>query len=154
MGGAGHGDVGVRGSGDDVADEIATVDDFDGAVAWGHEFLVGDDAELVVDGGHDVFDGDRVEVGFGGGGVGAAEDVAFGDAAACEHGGEDASEVVAAGGAVDFGGAAEFGGDEDECAVEEPLFVEVRDERARALSRGGSCFLILSAMPEWWSQPS
>ena len=35
---------GVRGSGDDVADELAAVDDFDGAVAWGHEFLVGDDA--------------------------------------------------------------------------------------------------------------
>ena len=94
----------------------------------------------MVDGGHDVLDGDRVEIGFGGGGVGAAEDVAFGDAAACEHGGEDAGEVVAACGAVDFGGAAEFGSDEDERAVEEPLFFEVGDESGEGLVEGRELF--------------
>ena len=55
-------------------DDLAAVDDLDGPVARGHQFLVGDDAEQVVDGGGEVFGADRVAFGLAGRGVRGAVD--------------------------------------------------------------------------------
>ena len=43
-----------------ILDDLAAVDDLDGSVAGGHQFLVGDDAQQMVDGGRQVFGADRV----------------------------------------------------------------------------------------------
>ena len=46
--------------GEGTANEVAAVANLDGAFAGGHQFLVGDDAQLVIDGGGEVFRADRV----------------------------------------------------------------------------------------------
>lgn len=70
--------------GDDVLDDLAAIDDFDGTGTGGHKFLVGVDAELVVNGAGEVLDGERVVFGFRAEGVGGAIDHAFLQAAASE----------------------------------------------------------------------
>ena len=65
-----------RSSGQQFLEDLAAVDDLDRPVARRHQFLVGDDAELVVDGRGEVFGADRVAFGLGGRGVGGAVDIA------------------------------------------------------------------------------
>lgn len=124
-------------SGEDVVHDRATVDDFDGTGTWGHEFLVGVDAELVVDRGGEVFDRHGVVFRFCAEGVGGTVDHALFEAATGEEDGEDFGPVVASAGSIDFGGAAEFGGDHDEGAVEETAFGEVVDEAGVGLVEVG-----------------
>src|SRR3954452_25261313 len=62
--------------------DLAAIDDLDGAIAGGHQFLVGDDAELVVDGRGQVLRADRVVLGLAGRRVRGAVDVPLLDAAA------------------------------------------------------------------------
>lgn len=54
-------------SGEQFSADFAAIDNFDWSIAWGHQFLVGDDAEAVVDGGCPVFNVERVIFGFAGG---------------------------------------------------------------------------------------
>lgn len=113
---------------EDAIDDLASVDNLDGAVAWGHEFFVGGDAELVVDGGHEVGGIDRVFFGFASEGVGGTVDHAFFDPATRKHYGEDAGPVIAAAVFVNFRGAAEFGGEHDEGVVEHAAVAKVAEK--------------------------
>src|SRR4051794_12413635 len=83
------------GSAEQLGADLAAVDDLDGAVAGGHQLLVGDDAELVIDGGGQVLGADRVALGLAGGGVAGAVDVALLDPAAGQDHAEDLGPVVA-----------------------------------------------------------
>src|SRR5438552_11708840 len=55
---------------------LAAIDDLDGPVAGGHEFLVGDNAKKVVDGGGEILRTDRVTLGLTGRRVRGAVDIA------------------------------------------------------------------------------
>ena len=113
---------------EDAVDDLAAVDDFDGAVTGGHELFVGVDAELVVNGGHEVGGVDPILFGFATERVGSAVNHPFFDSASCEHHGEDAGPVIAAAVLVDFRGAAEFGGEHDEGVVEHAAIAEVAEK--------------------------
>src|SRR5439155_25535187 len=99
------------GSAQQLVADLAAVDDLDRPVAGGHQFLVGDDAELVVDGRGQVLGADRVALRLAGGGVAGAVDVSLLDPAAGQDDAEDLGPVVAAGVLVDLGRPAELAGD-------------------------------------------
>ena len=125
---------------ENAVDDLAAVDNLDGAVAGSHELFVGVDAELIVDGGHEVGSTDGVFFGFAAEGIGSAIDEPFFDPASCEHDGEDAGPVIAAAVFVDFRSAAELGGEHDEGVVEHAAIAEVAEKSRNGMVDVGHGF--------------
>src|SRR5207249_2655977 len=104
---------------DQLLANAGLADNVDGPIAGSHELLGSVDADLAVDGHRQVLDGERVVLRFGGGGVGAAVDETFLDAAAREDDAEDLRPVVAAGRRIHLGCAAELRRDHDQRGLEQ-----------------------------------
>ena len=108
--------------------DLATIANFDGSVARSHDFLVGDNAELVVNRGGQIFRTNGVSIRLGSGAVTGALHQASLDADTGEHHAEHLRPVIAARRGVDLRRAAEFAGDHDQRRLEQALLVEVGDE--------------------------
>ena len=119
---------------DEVGNDLAFAHDFDGAGTWGHQFLVGIDAELVVDGEGEIAHLERIILRLRSEGVGGTVDHALLKSAASEDDAEDFRPVIAAAGGVDLRRAAEFRRNHDERAFEQAAFAEIADEASEGLA--------------------
>src|SRR5687767_15108323 len=91
------------GSGEELLDDLAAVDDLDRPAEGAHVFLGGIDLERVAEAGEEVGDRDRLVLDLGPVGARGAEDLAPFDPTAGQGDVEHAGEVVAACGRVDLG---------------------------------------------------
>ena len=91
-----------------LINNIAPIDDLNGAVSRGHEFFISGDSELIVNCFGEALDPDFIRLRFTAEGIGRAVNESSMDPSTSKAYGEDAGPVITAASGIDLRSAAKF----------------------------------------------